>query len=155
MAKAILTIEGFVAKDPEERQAQAYRIVSVTVPVTPSKRVNGEWVNDDAGTIWYEAEFWDVHGDSIRATVSKGSFVTITGTPKLEVFMRKDGTPGAKITFNFPQLSVIVQKPKRGEVRPQQGNDEPWASTAPTSTPAATGGDVWNAPGNFTDETPW
>ena len=156
MAKATLTIEGFVAKDPEERQAQAYRIVEVVVPVTPSRKVNGEWVNDDEGTIWYQAEFWDEHGDAIRATVAKGSLVTITGVPKLEAYLKRDGTPGAKITFNFPQLAVIVRKPKRGEGRPAQGNDEPWAPTPQASAaPPAAGGDVWNSPGNFSDETPF
>ena len=31
------------------------------------------------------------------------------------------------------------------------GADEPWAASAPDSS----GGDVWNTPGNYSDETPF
>jgi hypothetical protein len=35
---------------------------------------------------------------------------------------------------------VVVRRPKRGEVRPQQGNEEPWAG---------------NAPADYSDSTPF
>jgi len=152
MARATLTIEGFVATELQERAAGTHRVVEVIVPVTPSRQVNGQWVEEKEGTVWYQATFWDEHVDAVLATVGKGSLVTITGTPKLEVYLKKDQTPGAKITFAFPQIATIVRKPKRGEVRPEQGNDEPWAGTPMA---ANTGGDVWNTPGNFSEDTPF
>jgi single-strand DNA-binding protein len=153
MARATLTIEGFVATELQERAAGTHRVVDVSVAVTPSRKVDGQWVEDKDKTVWYQATFWDDHVDAVLATVSKSSLVTITGTPKLEVYLKKDQTPGAKITFEFPQIATIIRKPKRGEVQPQQGNDEPWAATPPAANTG--GGDVWNTPGNFSDETPF
>ena len=152
MSKATLTIEGFVAKELEFRDAGQHRVVEIVVPVTPSKKVNGEWVEEKDKTVWFEATFWDEHADVLSGLVQKGSLVTMTGGVELEVYMKRDQTPGAKVKLSFPTIAVVVRRPKRGEVRPQQ--TEQWAESAPAEP--ASGGDVWNAPaGGFNDETPF
>jgi len=152
MSRATLTIEGFVAKDIEFRDAGTHRVVEVVVPVTPSKKDDsGKWV-DTGDTVWYRASFWDEHADVLSGLVQKGSLVTMTGGVELEVYMKRDQTPGAKVKLSFPTIAVVVRRPKRGEVRPQQ--TEQWAESAPAEP--ASGGDVWNAPaGGFNDETPF
>jgi single-strand DNA-binding protein len=44
-----------------------------------------------------------------------------------------------------------------GAPRVSQGANEPWAASAPASASSASaaGGDVWNTPGSYNDETPF
>jgi single-strand DNA-binding protein len=156
MAKATLVIEGFISNDLEYRDAGAHRVVAVTVPVTPQKQVDGKW-EDSGETVWYESSFWNEHADVVTQLVEKGTLVTITGTPELDVFTKRDGTPGAKIKLGNPTIAKVARRPKRGQenrggtVGATTG--EPWAMTPPAS-PEATG-DVWNTPGGYSDETPF
>ena len=152
MARANIQIEGFISNDLSIRDSGGKSVVDVTIPVTPSKKVNGEWVEEKDKTVWFEATFWDEHADVLSGLVQKGSLVTMTGGVELEVYMKRDQTPGAKVKLSFPTIAVVVRRPKRGEVRPQQ--TEQWAESAPAEP--ASGGDVWNAPaGGFNDETPF
>ena len=117
MDKAQITVEGFIANDLEARTAGSHTVVSVSVPVTPSRRdESGNWVHEDEKTVWYEASFWDEHGATVARMAQKGTLVILTGTPELEVYTKRDGTPGAKIVVGkFPMLSVVARRPKRGE----------------------------------------
>jgi single-stranded DNA-binding protein len=153
MSSSAITVEGFVSHDLTVRNAGTHRVVDVTVPVTPSRKVDGEWVEDRDKTVWYEATFWDEHADAVLDTVQKGSLVILSGVPELEVFKRANGEPGAKIKIGtFPTLSAVVRRPKRGQAAPQR-QDEPWADSAPAQP--AVDGDVWSTPGAFDDSTPF
>jgi single-stranded DNA-binding protein len=115
MIKAAITVEGFVSNELEVRAAGSHRVVEVTVPYTPSKQVDGAWVNEDDKTVWFSATFWDDHADAVLDSVQKRSFVSVTGSVELEVYAKRDGTPGGKIKITSPVLSVVVRRPKRGE----------------------------------------
>lgn len=145
MSKAAVTIEAFVANELTIRTAGDHRVVDVSLPHTPSRKNDrGEW--EDAGpTTWYQATFWDEHADAILNSIEKGSLVTVSGFPELEVYEKRDGTPGGKVLVKFPTLAVVVRKPKRGTTQPRV--EEPWATSAPD--------DVWSTPGNYNDETPF
>lgn len=148
MAKATLTIEGFAAKDPETRSVTGHTITEVSIPVTPQKKnQQGEW-EDTGTTVWYKVPFWDEHGESIGELVRKGTLVTVTGIPKLDLYV-KDGNAAGSIVLDFATLAVVARKPKRGD-RPAPA-EEPWAASAPD----APAGDVWNTPGSYNDETPF
>ena len=160
MARATITIEGFVSKDPETRNVTGHTITSVTIPVTPQKKDgNGEYV-DNGDTVWYQVELWDEHGQAAAQAVSKGTLVTATGNLDIQV-REKDGKTYVNTVIAFASLAVVVRKPSRGttgstQTRQGGGDDEPWPATAPKpETGAQGGGDVWNAPGNFSDETPF
>lgn len=143
MSKAAITVEGIVSHELTIRTAGSHRVIDITVPVTPSRKVDGQWVEDREKTVWYEATFWDEHADAVLDTVQKGSLVILSGVPELEVFKRSNGDPGAKIQIGtFPTLSVVVRRPKRTQAG-GQSQDEPWAASAPAQ-PA--GGDVWSTP---------
>jgi single-stranded DNA-binding protein len=115
MSKAAIAIEGFISNDLEVRTAGTHRVVEVTVPHTPSKLVDGQWVNEDDKTVWFSATFWGDHADAVLDSVQKRSFVSVTGSVELEVYPKRDGTPGGKIKITSPVLSVVVRRPKRGE----------------------------------------
>jgi single-stranded DNA-binding protein len=143
MSKALATIEGFVAIDPVIRDAGSYRVTEVIVPHTPSKLVDGTWVQEEDKTVWTSSTFWNEHADSVVAAVRKGSLVTVSGVMGQDVFLRKDGTPGGKVTITNPTISVVVRKPAKGQMS-TPANDEPWGSSsqsdpwAVTSTPGTT-----------------
>lgn len=153
MSRATIQIEGFVARDPESREVTGHTIVQVVVPVTPQKKnpQTNQW--EDAGdTIWYQAQFWDEHGQAILATVAKGMLVTLTGGLEVKQWSAGDKS-GVNVNVVFPTIGVVVRKPKRGEqVQQSAQTTEPWAASAPAAEAA---GDVWNTPGNYTEETPF
>ena len=142
MSKATLTIEGFVAKDPELKYHEGRAVTNVTVAHTPRRldKAKNEWV--DAGpTLWVQASFWEQNAESIVATVSKGTLVTITGQPEVRVFTKQDGTAEANLNLKFGTLGVIPRTPAKQAA-------EPW------STPGSQT-DAWSTPGSFGDETPF
>ena len=147
MAKATLTIEGFIATEMKVREVTGHRIVDVTVPVTPQKK-NQQGVWEDSGdTVWFKAAFWDEHGDAVLGSVEKGSLVTLTGTPKLDLYL-KEGAAAGSISLDFPTIAKVVRRPKRGGSTEGQ-----WAPSTPA--PADPAGDSWNTPPAQSDETPF
>jgi single-stranded DNA-binding protein len=143
MSKATITIEALVAKDPETRTVTGHTITSVTLPVTPQKKDgNGGYV-DNGDTVWYQAEFWDEHGQAITQEVRKGQLVTVTGNLEIQT-REKDGKTYTNTVVTFPTLSVIVRKPARGaggSTQTRQGvqQEEPWANVAPTAQAGSQG----------------
>lgn len=150
MSKATLTIEGFVAKDPELSSYQGKAVTNVSVAHTPRRKNQQTGQYEDAGpTLWVQASFWEQDAENIVAQVSKGTLVTITGQPELRTFTKQDGTFDASLTLKFGTLGIIP----RGQARPAQSSpvQEPW-STPGSSTQA----DAWATPGgDFSDNAPF
>lgn len=144
MSKATLTIEGFVAKDPELGNHQGKAVTNVTVAHTPRRKNQQTGQYEDAGpTLWVQASFWEQDAENIVAQVSKGTLVTVTGQPELRTFTKQDGTFDASLSLKFGTLGIIP----RGQARPSQSApaQEPW------STPGSnTHADAW-----ATQETPF
>ena len=133
MSKATITVEGFIANELTVRDAGSHRVVDVTVPHTPSKLVDGKWVNEDDKTVWFEATFWDEHADGVLVSAEKGTLVTLTGSVELEVYAKRNGDPGGKVKITNPTIAVVVRRPKKG-VAQSALVEEPWAATAPAYT---------------------
>lgn len=138
MSKAVVSIEGFVANELQVRNAGDHRVVEVSVPHTPQKKTEAGW-EDSGPTTWFQGSFWDEHVDAVMDAAGKGSLVTLSGFPELEVYKRTNGEPGAKVVVKNPTIAVVVRRPKRGEAR-----------SAPVEPD-----DVWNTPGNYNDSTPF
>lgn len=136
MSKATLTIEGFVARDPELKYHDGRAVTNVTVPHTPRRknRQSNEW--EDAGpTLWVQASFWEQQAEAVVEAVRKGTLVTITGQPELNVFTKQDGSTDAQLRLKFGTLAVI---PRSGGQQAQGGPNTAgagdWAS-APVNGP--------------------
>jgi len=161
MSKATITIEGFTARDPETREVTGHSITTVTVPVTPQKKnQQGAW-EDTGDTVWYQAEFWDDHGQAVAEHVRKGHLVIVSGELEVKAWQAGEKS-GTNTIVKFPTISVVVRKPARGAQAQNGANDgpksEPWASAGqatPSPQTGAQGADVWNTPTNFNDETPF
>jgi single stranded DNA-binding protein len=127
MSKASITVEGFVTKDPELRQHNGKSVLAVDIAHTPRKKDGDQWV--DAGeTLWFQASFWERDADAIAASVRKGTLVTVTGQPDLNVYQRQDGNPGVSVRIKFGTLGII----------PRQDRQQP------TSAPNTAGQPQWD-----------
>jgi len=141
MSNAAITIEGFISNELKVRDVTNHRIVDVTIPVTPQKKVDGKW-EDSGDTVWYKASFWDELGDAVLQTVNKGTLVTVSGIPRLDLYL-KQGDAAGSIAIDFPTIAVVVRKGKRGGAS-QQPTEEPWAAQEPA-------GDTWSTPSSYDD----
>jgi single-strand DNA-binding protein len=164
-----MTIEGFVAKDPETRDVTGHTITQVTVPVTPQKpfdRASNDWKDGDA--LFMRASVWKEFAEHVAGSLTKGSRVVATGRLKQRSYETKEGEKRTSIELEVdeigPSLRYATAQVTRaassgggarggsGGGGAQQAAEEPWAASPPA---AAAAGDVWNTPGNYTDETPF
>lgn len=137
MSKATITIEGFVAKDPELGTHNGKSVTNVSVPHTPRRKNQQTGQYEDAGpTLWVQASFWEADAEAIVNQVHKGTLVTITGQPELNVYTKQDGTTDAQLRLKFGTLGVIPRQDAR--TQPQTASEEPWST-----------------PGSFGDDTPF
>ncbi len=143
MPVAKITVEGFVSKDPETRDAGQHRITTVTVPVEQGRMKDGQWMpdvdqNGQKIVHWWEAEFWNEHGDAVSQAITKSMLVTITGEPRPRAYLKKDGTAGLAETIVNATVAQVVRRPSRQQ--PQGGAGQSgWATTSPGGFGSATG----------------
>jgi single stranded DNA-binding protein len=151
MSKAEIRVEGFVTKDPEMRQVNGKNVIAVDIAHTPRKKDGDQWV--DAGeTMWFQASFWDRDAQPIASSVRKGTLVTVTGQPELNVYSKNDGTPGVSVRIKFGTLGIIPREaqsasyaPNNAQVDNQTQNAFPGAQTG-----------SWGTAGAIADaEVPW
>lgn len=161
MSKITMTVEGFVARDPEIKTTQSGRqVTNVSVPHTPRKR-DGRGGYEDAGpTTWVQADFWDDMAVLIATTVRKGTLVRIEGVPAARAYLDKDGKPEGQLLLRFGTLSIIPrgvpqeqpQTAQGGATAPPTGD---WPSASPGGAQAGTQ-DAWATPNGFDEsETPF
>lgn len=147
MSKATLTIEGFVAKDPELGNHNGKSVTNVSVAHTPRRKNQQTGDFEDAGpTLWVQASFWEQDADAVVNSVTKGTLVTITGQPELRVYQKQDGTTDAGLTLKFGTLGVI---PRAVAPQPVSSVNNGVPAPAPTQT------ESWSTPGSFGDDTPF
>lgn len=127
MSKTQITIEGFVAFDPEMRDARGKQVLNVTVPVTPSKLVDGVWVNNEEETVWFQAAFWEEHAVAVSAAITKSSYVSISGSVGMDAFTKGDGTADARVKITNPTISLVIRRPSKNAKAPYNA---PVAATA-------------------------
>jgi single-strand DNA-binding protein len=138
MSKATITIEGFVAKAPELSNHNGKAVTNVTVPHAPRRKNQQTGQYEDAGpTLWVQASFWEADAEAIVSAVSKGTLVTITGQPELNVYSKQDGTVDAQLRVKFGTLAVIPRAQSRAG-SPTTSSAGDWATpsaTSPQNTP--------------------
>jgi single-strand DNA-binding protein len=151
MSKATITVEGFVIKDPEMRQAAGKNVVAVDIAHTPRKKEGNEWV--DAGdTIWFQASFWDRDAQPIMDAVRKGTLVTVTGQPELNVYQKGDGSPGVSVRIKFGTLGIIPRA--AGNASPSTSTQAAYSSPQGGEQGQSAVPESWAQPA-YADETPF
>lgn len=167
--ETVITVVGNLTSDPELRYTQnGLAVANFTIASTPRNfdRATSEWKDGDA--LFLRASVWREFAEHVAGSLTKGARVIATGRLKQRSYETKEGEKrtsmeleideiGPSLRYSTAAVTRAQSSGPRGGAPAAQGNDEPWAPSAPAKTgpPAASGGDVWNSPGNFSDETPF
>ena len=171
--ETVITVVGNLTSDPELRYTQnGLAVANFTIASTPRTfdRAKNEWVDGDA--LFLRASVWREFVEHVAGSLTKGTRVIASGRLKQRSYETKEGEKRTSMELEIDEIGPSLRYATASLTRAQsggrsapatggQGNDEPWAPTAPagaTAQPGATsaaGGDVWNSPGNFSDETPF
>lgn len=174
--ETVITVVGNLTSDPELRYTQnGLAVANFTIASTPRNfdKATNDWKDGDA--LFLRASVWREFAEHVAGSLSKGARVIATGRLKQRNYETKEGEKRTSFEIEVDEIGPSLRYAtaqvtrttggggggSRGQV---QGGDEPWAASAPAGSAPASGsasgsgpasGDVWNAPGNFNDETPF
>lgn len=165
--ETVITVVGNLTSDPELRYTQnGLAVANFTIASTPRNfdKATNDWKDGDA--LFLRASVWREFAEHVAGSLSKGARVIATGRLKQRNYETKEGEKrtsfeievdeiGPSLRYATAQVTRTTGGGAGGGSRGQaQGGDEPWAASAPSDSASASG-EVWNAPGNFNDETPF
>lgn len=173
--ETVITVVGNLTSDPELRYTQnGLAVANFTIASTPRSfdRASNDWKDGEA--LFLRASVWREFAEHVAGSLTKGSRVIVSGRLKQRSYETKEGEKRTSMELEVdeigPSLRYATAQVTRtsssreggggggagGAVGGGRGNsqpaDEPWAASAPD---AAASGDVWNTPGNYSDETPF
>jgi single-strand DNA-binding protein len=167
--ETIITVVGNLTGDPELRYTQnGLAVANFTIASTPRNfdRAANDWKDGDA--LFLRASVWREFAEHVAGSLTKGSRVIATGRLKQRSYETKEGEKRTSIELEVDEIGPSLRYATaqvtraassreggggaRGGSQQSQVAEEPWAASAPA---AASAGDVWNTPGNYTDETPF
>jgi single-strand DNA-binding protein len=162
--ETVITVVGNLTADPELRYTQnGLAVANFTIASTPRSfdRASNDWKDGD--TLFLRASVWREFAEQVAGSLTKGSRVIATGRLKQRSYETKEGEKrtsielevdevGPSLRYATAQVTRTSSSRDGGGGNRGQSADEPWAASAPA---ASSGGDVWNTPGNHSDETPF
>lgn len=163
--ETVITVVGNLTSDPELRYTQnGLAVANFTIASTPRSfdRASNDWKDGDA--LFLRASVWREFAEHVAGSLTKGSRVIATGRLKQRSYETKEGEKRTSIELEVDEIGPSLRyataqvtrtsSSREGGIGGGRGGapiaDEPWAASAPSD-----GGDVWNTPGNYSDETPF
>ena len=167
--ETVITVVGNLTSDPELRYTQnGLAVANFTIASTPRNfdRASNDWKDGEA--LFLRASVWREFAEHVAGSLTKGSRVIATGRLKQRSYETKEGEKRTSIELEVDEIGPSLRYATaqvtraassreggggapRGQVGGGSPAEEPWAASAPDSS----GGDVWNTPGNYSDETPF
>jgi len=166
--ETVITVVGNLTSDPELRYTQAgLAVANFTIASTPRNfdRASNDWKDGEA--LFLRASVWREFAEHVAGSLTKGSRVIATGRLKQRSYETKEGEKRTSIELEVDEIGPSLRyataqvtraaSSRDGGGAPRGGGspavaEEPWAASAPAE---ASSGDVWNTPGNYSDETPF
>jgi single-strand DNA-binding protein len=159
--ETIITVVGNLTADPELRYTQSgLAVANFTIASTPRTfdRAANDWKDGEA--LFLRASCWREFAEHVAGSLTKGSRVIATGRLKQRSYETKEGEKRTSIELEVDEIGPSLRYATAQVTRAASSRDggsrggavteEPWAASAPDA-----GGDVWNTPGNYPDETPF
>src|SRR5580698_8927958 len=165
--ETVITVVGNLTSDPELRYTQnGLAVANFTIASTPRTfdRAANDWKDGEA--LFLRASCWREFAEHVAGSLTKGSRVVATGRLKQRSYETKEGEKRTSIELEVDEIGpslryATAQVTRTSSSREGGGGagagrgagpiaDEPWAASAPDA-----GGDVWNTPGSYSDETPF
>ncbi len=167
--ETVITVVGNLTSDPELRYTQnGLAVANFTIASTPRNfdRASNDWKDGEA--LFLRASVWREFAEHVAGSLTKGSRVIATGRLKQRSYETKEGEKRTSIELEVDEIGPSLRyataqvtraassregggSPRGVQVGGGSPAEEPWAASAPDSA----GGDVWNTPGNYSDETPF
>ncbi|QYH34894.1 single-stranded DNA-binding protein [Salinibacterium sp. M195] len=169
--ETVITVVGNLTADPELRYTQGgLAVANFTIASTPRTfdRASNEWKDGEA--LFLRASCWREFAEHVAGTLTKGSRVIAQGRLRQRSYETKEGEKRTSMELEVDEVgpslryaTAQITRAPRDSSAPRaaqqsggaqqgggQSKDEPWAASAPAAS-----GDVWNTPGNYSDETPF
>lgn len=109
MSTATIVITGRLARDPETRtSASGTTTTKLTLPV------DSGW-GEKKTTTWWTCFLFGKRAEAAARYLSKGGWVSVTGTPELNTWDKKDGTKGYNAQVTVNDWSFVGPKQQGGE----------------------------------------
>ena len=175
--ETVITVVGNLTADPELRYTQnGLAVANFTIASTPRTfdRAANDWKDGEA--LFLRASVWREFAEHVAGSLTKGSRVIATGRLRQRSYETKEGEKRTSIELEVDEIGPSLRYATAQVTRATSGGagagggsfggggggnrggqpavDEPWAASAPSSTGGA-GGDVWNTPGSYADDTPF
>lgn len=171
--ETIITVVGNLTADPELRYTQSgLAVANFTIASTPRSfdRASNEWKDGEA--LFLRASVWREFAEHVASSLTKGSRVIAQGRLKQRSYETKEGEKRTTIELEVDEIGPSLRYATAQVTRSASGGgnamgggrsggapiaDEPWGApaTGAAAPAAAAGGDVWNTPGSFSDDTPF
>jgi single-strand DNA-binding protein len=154
-----ITVIGNLTADPELRYTQnGLAVANMTIASTPRTfdRASNDW--KDGEPLFLRCSAWRELAEHAAASLTKGARVIAVGTLKQTSYETKEGEKRTSLELTLDEIAPSLRYATAQVTRSASGAarntargtvDEPWAASEPDSS------DVWNTPGNYTDETPF
>ncbi len=175
--ETVITVVGNLTADPELRYTQnGLAVANFTIASTPRTfdRASNDWKDGEA--LFLRASVWREFAEHVAGSLTKGSRVVATGRLRQRSYETKEGEKRTSIELEVDEIGPSLRYATAQVTRATSGGaggggsfggnggnrggqsavDEPWAASAPASgTGNGGGGDVWNTPGSYADDTPF
>jgi single-strand DNA-binding protein len=161
--ETVITVVGNLTADPELRYTQSGQAVAnFTIASTPRTldRATNEWKDGEA--LFLRASCWREFAEHVASSLTKGSRVIAQGRLRQRSYQDREGNNRTSIELEIDEIgpslryaTATVTRAAGGGSRDGGGRaavEEPWGGS-PSSSPASS--DVWNAPGAYSDDTPF
>jgi len=121
-------------------------------PVASLAMVYDIGFGDKKRSQWIDGALWGKRAESLGPYLTKGSQVVLYADDvELEQFMKKDGTPGAKLKCRVSDLSLISGQSQQAPQQQQQQGQQQQATHRNTQQYQTQGQQQQQAPGGFDD----
>lgn len=108
MPDAYVTITGTCAEPELRFTGSGKAVCSVSIAQRNSKKgPDGKWVDEDP--TWWKVTCWEDMAENVAASITKGTRVTVTGTPRLRSYERSDGTKGYSLELTAEEFGVSLR----------------------------------------------
>lgn len=162
--ETIITVVGNLTADPELRYTgTGLAVANFTIASTPRTfdRASNEWKDGEA--LFLRASCWREFAEHVAGSLTKGMRVVAQGRLKQRSYDDNNGVKRTVFELEVDEIGPSLRYATAQVTRSSGGSgggggrsqaavaEEPWAA----SPPAGGSADVWNAPGNYSDETPF
>lgn len=106
---ATIVLTGRLARDPETRTtASGTTICNLTVPVDSG-------YGDNKTTTWWKVAVFGKRAETAARYLRKGSWVSVTGNPRVATWDKNDGTKGFSAEVNADSWDFVGAKQDGGQ----------------------------------------